>query len=765
MAEQSLQGTMTQESDSPARPRKAFDPKRRKAMLDMLASGEDAKFVKFNHVMHGFDEEEADDAINTFYRATGQPNPIANQTTIQTEDGRGVTSATAMSLGESEAAMTFLQGLDDLVKDKKSDNAFSPIEGQLRAQNPWDTEVLGVQAQINATKQIVGKYLEGGVLRAEDEKKYEKILPKIGDTKAVAEYKVGQVRKLVEERKESQIKSLEGTGFNVAGLKEDGTETLQTPQTVQSSQDDQAYQWLQSNPNDPMAKQVKAKLESNGYFQKQQEQSAGEVSQTPTGEPLVNEDGIKYTGFFDKALDKAAEFTGVKKFGEGIGTTLFLQTKEGKDLQAKVEQGDEEAIKTMQGILDEAPSAKELIGSAALTVLNIASAGLTSKGAGAVSTAVSKTGVGAKVAKAVGTLAAGTGTGYAYDVAGDLERDKTVAQAATPGLGTLVGLGASATGVGLNYLKDKRLAKLPDEAKKAVGKIVQGETKDVEPALRVLNQIDPKGIKSYADLSARIDDNKSALGAAMDDILAKDQTKRKLSELTQTSTVGGKKVSENYIKRALEGLDELYTNSVDPKNAQRIKNLIEKSETSGLNNTELNQIAKEYGRDFGKKAFTATGEPRTSVSGIAYENVRSGVKDTVRSLLPDDKAKLIDKNLSEHIKVQDLVNDMVEKTNKLNQRVNERGLLEKVGRAAGKTVDIVSGGSVKGFLGSLLPSNVGLKTMNAIDLQKALGKNLKTIDKAETLLGNEKFISVLKKKTGKLTLPVILNAVREFSDE
>ncbi|MEK7112553.1 MAG: hypothetical protein AAB875_04445, partial [Patescibacteria group bacterium] len=148
-----------------------------------------------------------------------------------------------------------------------------------------------------------------------------------------------------------------------------------------------------------------------------------------------------------------------------------------------------------------------------------------------------------------------------------------------------------------------------------------------------------------------------------------------------------------------------------------------------------------------------------------YENVRKGVKDTLRNLLPDDKAKLIDKNLSEHINTKELVQKMEEKVNSLSQKVSDRGLIEKVGRLTGKTVDVATGGFVKGALTSFIPSNVGKKVMNSLDLEKNLSKNLKLIEKADKLIGNETFVQSLKKKTGNLTLPILLNAVREFSDD
>jgi Arc/MetJ-type ribon-helix-helix transcriptional regulator len=68
--------------------------------------------------------------------------------------------------------------------------ANSPLIGALRSKNPFDTEAQSLQANISRVKQVIGKALEGGVLRKEDELKYAKILPTLNDTDAVAQYKV-----------------------------------------------------------------------------------------------------------------------------------------------------------------------------------------------------------------------------------------------------------------------------------------------------------------------------------------------------------------------------------------------------------------------------------------------------------------------------------------------------------------------------------------------------------------------------------------------
>ena len=61
-------------------------------------------------------------------------------------------------------------------------------------------EAKGTQGLIKIAKQIIGKGLEGGVLRKEDEAKYEDILPKIGDAPEVAQAKIDSLIAKIEQK-------------------------------------------------------------------------------------------------------------------------------------------------------------------------------------------------------------------------------------------------------------------------------------------------------------------------------------------------------------------------------------------------------------------------------------------------------------------------------------------------------------------------------------------------------------------------------------
>lgn len=108
---------------------------------------------------------------------------------------------------------TGLASLQELANQIESSSANNPVVGRIRGLNPFDTNAQSLQASIATTKQIVGKALEGGVLRKEDEVKYAKLLPTMGDTDATARHKIAQLTNLISGRLgEYQANMSGGTG-------------------------------------------------------------------------------------------------------------------------------------------------------------------------------------------------------------------------------------------------------------------------------------------------------------------------------------------------------------------------------------------------------------------------------------------------------------------------------------------------------------------------------------------------------------------------
>lgn len=153
------------------------------------------------------------------YGATtrSEANTIANSIlsaakTAGTGGGKQLPAGSLLKLADAENAITLLDNLEQTISENK--DLFGPITGRLRAMNPWDTKASVQQSMQTAVNQIVGKAMEGGVLRAEDTAKYLKILAQVGDTPEAAIDKVRQLRKQLASNYAGIIKSYQRGGYD-----------------------------------------------------------------------------------------------------------------------------------------------------------------------------------------------------------------------------------------------------------------------------------------------------------------------------------------------------------------------------------------------------------------------------------------------------------------------------------------------------------------------------------------------------------------------
>jgi len=127
-----------------------------------------------------------------------------------------------MSQSDITKITDFQSGLSSLTELRKtiSDNLqyVGPISG-FQAINPW-SKARQVQANIDKVKQTVGKALEGGVLRKEDEEKYKKILSTINDTPETATYKIDSLKSSLERDLANYITVVGEAGRYVGGVKQ-----------------------------------------------------------------------------------------------------------------------------------------------------------------------------------------------------------------------------------------------------------------------------------------------------------------------------------------------------------------------------------------------------------------------------------------------------------------------------------------------------------------------------------------------------------------
>lgn len=123
----------------------------------------------------------------------------------------------ATLLADFRKLPNLLSGLQSDFTSKK--DVVGPIAGRLRGANPYDTSAQGLQAKIDAVRQVVGKALEGGVLRKEDEAKYAKIMPTLSDTPEVIAEKIPMLSEMLKQDFENNLSAFEDAGYDVSNFR------------------------------------------------------------------------------------------------------------------------------------------------------------------------------------------------------------------------------------------------------------------------------------------------------------------------------------------------------------------------------------------------------------------------------------------------------------------------------------------------------------------------------------------------------------------
>lgn len=286
--------------------------------------------------------------------------------------------------------------------------------------------------------------------------------------------------------------------------------------------------------------------------------------------------------------------------------------------------------------------------------------------------------------------------------------------------------------------------------------VTQGKVTDIPAFTKTISEIDTSKIKTYNELSGSFWEKITDLVKLQDSNLSKIDNIAPDSLIT-TSKWGT--IKKNFVKQAMDDLEELYETIDDLDGQERIVNLKAKTQISEI---DINDLAREYNVEFGKKAFSQrTWDPLTSVNAEKFETTRKWVKNSLRERLPDDTAKAIDTELSNLYSSKLLTDKMAANVINLSKKIEQRGLIENISRWLWKTIDILSLRSARGFLTSFLPSNVGNKILNAVTIEGNLAKNLKRLEqlnKKESKLKDAEFEieakSILEDIVWKWALPI-----------
>jgi len=134
---------------------------------------------------------------------------------------RGVTSGDANRIAEMETSLDDVQVLRREIGATGTASAVeAAVPNWITDLTGWGADAKARQAVIDRVKQVIGKALEGGVLRKEDEYKYTKILPTIGDTATVAKSKLDGLESALRKRRTRLVENLEDAGYDISRFRE-----------------------------------------------------------------------------------------------------------------------------------------------------------------------------------------------------------------------------------------------------------------------------------------------------------------------------------------------------------------------------------------------------------------------------------------------------------------------------------------------------------------------------------------------------------------
>jgi|14_taG_2_1085336.scaffolds.fasta_scaffold10439_2 hypothetical protein len=460
--------------------------------------------------------------------------------------------------------------------------------------------------------------------------------------------------------------------------------------------------------------------------------------------------GLLETG---KALGDAGSFEALAESSVQLGTQQAELRKRIRDKEARGEDATQlkRAFNTNQDTIEAnkkqiesqrqaLPTNKQFIGQVGAATVDTLAAGTFGKAAAGLKSGQSGRALPtiitpgkAGIAGQIKAVAPGAALGYSFDVTSGLQEGEENPFA--PGIGTLIGV--SAPLLSRMVTKTKNILPKPQKVNKEIDEVVGKITQSKKPFIRdksanALKRLDTSDVKTYKDLNTKSSEKISDLSTSLDRVLSKDKTLYKIDDLVTTTKVGEQSVSTNHVANAFDDLTEIYTKNGEAEKVALITQLREKAATTGLTVQDINDLARTYGID-GKNAFSKLGDPLTGVTAVRAENTRKGVKEAARSRSENREVfELLDGEISDLFKLQDSSKKMAERVLALQNRVESKGLGASFGNQLFQLIDILSfrsaGGILRSVGGQISPSRGNLKTLNALELEKNLQKNLKKLD-------------------------------------
>jgi len=131
-------------------------------------------------------------------------------------NGKQLPPDKVLAVNESNTIPKMLNAVRSSIENNV--DLFGPVQGRLGSMNPYNVQAQTIDAEMRTASQTFGRYMEGGVLRKEDEDKYRRMFPQLHDTPEVAKNKLAIVDRLLAEKRNSDVAALRESGWDVSGL-------------------------------------------------------------------------------------------------------------------------------------------------------------------------------------------------------------------------------------------------------------------------------------------------------------------------------------------------------------------------------------------------------------------------------------------------------------------------------------------------------------------------------------------------------------------
>ena len=132
------------------------------------------------------------------------------------EKGKTLPAGQLTMLADAKLFPEMLNNLEKQITEGEA--TYDPIMGTLRSWNPYDVSQKKAEAELARNAQLIGKFMEGGVLRKEDEAKYRKMLPNSSDVKEVALEKLRGVRDMLNQKQREYLSTWQEGGYDVSNV-------------------------------------------------------------------------------------------------------------------------------------------------------------------------------------------------------------------------------------------------------------------------------------------------------------------------------------------------------------------------------------------------------------------------------------------------------------------------------------------------------------------------------------------------------------------